>query len=158
MKRNENRYRFAFAAALLVLMAGLYPTPASGGDAIYGKVTAVKSAEVVVLDYGHGQYDVRLAGIVAPKEGPLAERARELVTKLVLGQVGRARFEYRAKNGEMVSRLFTGDPGVDVGLELMRAGLAQRLQGYDYKYGELSAAEREAREAKRGVWAAAQPK
>lgn len=158
MKRNETRDRFAFAAALLVLMAGFHPIPASAGDAIYGKVTAVKSAEVVVLDYGHGQYDVRLAGIVAPKEGQLAEKARELVSKLALGQVGRGRFEYRAKNGEMVSRLFTGDPGVDVGLELVRAGLAQRLQGYDYKYGELSAAEREAREAKRGVWATAQPK
>ena len=48
----------------------------------------------------------------------------------------------------MWARLLTADSVVglnrDVGLELVRAGLARRRQDYDYKYGELSAAENEA--------------
>jgi endonuclease YncB( thermonuclease family) len=45
---------------------------------------------------------------------------------------------------------------------LLRNGLATRPQGEDYqfgyKYSELTRAETEARERKRGLWAAAQPK
>jgi endonuclease YncB( thermonuclease family) len=70
----------------------------------------------------------------------------------------------RSENGEMVARLLTDDPvnGIkDVGLELVRAGLARRQQGedaqFDYKYGDLSAAEREAQKARLGIWATTQP-
>lgn len=179
MRRNRNYDRWALAVrlsrrsregapghwrairlltALLVLGAGFHPTPAFGADVFYGKATAVRSAVIIVVDHGNGQYEVRLAGIDAPREGPLAAKAKEFVSNLVLGKDVRARFEYRNKSGEMVSRLFTGVPGVDVGVELLKAGLARRQKNYDYKYGELSAAEREAKEAKRGLWAASRPK
>ena len=135
---------------------------AFAGDAFGGKVTAVRSAEVVVVNYGRGEYVVRIVGIAAPPEGPIATEAKQFVTKMVLGQEVRARFEGKNPNGEMVSRLYVGDPGKDVGLELLRAGLARRPQGPDYqfgyKYGELTKAENEARENKRGLWATAQPK
>jgi endonuclease YncB( thermonuclease family) len=154
---------------LLALAMGL--RPAFAGDSLYGKVTAVKSAEVVVFEYDAGssgrtatrktgQYDLRIVGIDAPESGSAARQARQLVASLVLGKNARMRFEYRNKNGEMLSRLFTDDPtaGIkDVGLELVRAGLARRQSDYDYKYGELSAAEREARAAGRGLWAQTEP-
>lgn len=148
----------ALSCLLFTAVAAAVPTPTTAGDVFYGKATALKSAAVIVVDYGSGQYDVRLAGVDVPREGPIAERAKDTVSKLVLGKDVRARFENRNKEGEMVARLFTGVPGVDVGLELVKAGLARRLEGYDYKYGELAAAEREAREAQRGLWATAQPK
>ncbi len=151
----KNRWVIKGFLECLVLLAGLLP--AFAGDVFYGKVTEVKSAEVVVVDYGEGRYDVRIVGIETPKEGPLAEKAKGFVSNLVLGKSVRARFEGRAKNGEMQSRLFTGVPGVEVGVELLKAGLARRQQGYDYKYGELSAAENEAKRAKRGLWASVQP-
>lgn len=138
---------------LLLLGAGL--APAFAGDSLYGKVTAVKSAEVVTLDYGEGEYEVRLIGIDAPKDGPFAEAARKLVADLVLGKSVHIRFEGRGAKDQMLSRLFTNDPALeikDVGVELVRAGLAQRQQDFDYKYGELAAAENEARAAKRGLW------
>lgn len=145
--------------ACLVLLAGL--PAAFAGDAFYGKATEVRSAEIIVVDYGKGEYIVRIIGVAVPPEGPIANEAKQFVTKMVLGNVVRARFESRTQNGEMLSRLYTGDPGKDVGLELVRNGLARRPQGedyqYGYKYGELSAAEREAREAKRGLWATPQP-
>ena len=133
----------------------LWGVPAFAGDSLYGKITEVKSAELVVLDYGEGEYDVRLIGIDAPKTGPLAEEARKLVADLVLGKNARIRFEGRGAREEMVSRLLADDPvlGVkDVGVELVKAGLAQRQKDFDYKYGELTTAENEARTAKRGLW------
>ena len=138
---------------LLVFGAGLFPVLAA--DSFFGKVTEVRSADVVVVDYGKGQYVVRIVGVSVPKEGPITAKAKQFVTDLVLGKVIRARFQGEQK-GEMVSQLFVGDPGEDVGLELVRAGLARRQQGLDpefgYKYGELLKAEKEAREGKRGLW------
>jgi endonuclease YncB( thermonuclease family) len=135
---------------------------ARAGDSLYGKVTEVPSAVLVVLKCGTVSYDIRLIGIDA--DGPLAAQAREFVSKLIIGKNARARFEARESNGEMLSRLFTDDQagGIkDVGLELVRAGLARRQTGadyqFDYKYGELSAAEGEAQAAKRGIWATAAP-
>jgi endonuclease YncB( thermonuclease family) len=130
---------------------------AMAADSFSGKVTEVRSAEVITVDYGPGQYVVRIVGINAPKEGPLAAVARRFVAEKVMGKEIRARFQGRDSNGDMVSRIFVGDPGDDVGLEVVRAGLAERQQApdpeYGYKYGELSKAENDAREAKRGLWA-----
>jgi endonuclease YncB( thermonuclease family) len=120
-------------------------------------VTEVKSADLVTLDYGDGQYDLRLIGIDVPKDGPIATKATEFVSNLVLGKNARMRFEGRTESGEMMARLFTDDPDIgikEVGVELVRAGLARRQKGFDFKYGELSAAEKEAQGARRGLWAA----
>ena len=141
------------ALGLMALMIG--PCSVFGGDSLYGKVKAVKSAELVTLDYGAGEYVVRLAGIEAPKDGPAAREALEFMSKLLVGKNVRMRFEMRNKNGEMVSRLFTDDPveGIkDVGVELLKAGMVKRHRNYDYKYGELSAAENEAQKERRGLW------
>jgi endonuclease YncB( thermonuclease family) len=136
--------------------------PAFAGDVLGGKVTEVRSAEIIIVDYGRGQYIVRIVGIAVPPEGPIAIEAKQAVTTMLLGKTMYARFQGRNKNGEMVSRVFIGDPGKDVGLELVRSGLARRQQApdyqFDYKYGELTKAENEARENKRGLWATAQPR
>lgn len=144
---------------LLLIGAGF--SPALAGDSLYGKVTEVKSAGLVTLDYGSGRYEVRITGIDAPREGKLAQDARELVAKMVLGKNARMHFERRNEKGEMVAQLSTDDPAIgikDVGLELVKSGLVRRQKGYDYKYQELSAAEAEAQKARRGLWAAAQPR
>jgi endonuclease YncB( thermonuclease family) len=57
----------------------------------------------------------------------------------------------------MLGRLDTDDPAIgikDVGVELVRAGLARVQPGFG---GDLAKAENEARQAGRGLWAAAQP-
>jgi endonuclease YncB( thermonuclease family) len=156
LARGRIGVRFAMVVLLFLLVAvALGPPRALGGDSLYGKVTEVKSAEVVVLDYGEGKYNVRITGIQAPREKDLADRAKEMVSRLVLDKNARLRFEGRNKAGEMVGQLQTDDPdGIkDVGLELVRSGMARRTPSYDYKYHELSAAEKEARGAKRGLWA-----
>lgn len=147
------------AVSCLLFLTSLIP--AFAGDVFGGKVTEVRSAEIVVVNSGKELFVVRIAGIAAPLEGPIATEAKQFVTKLVLGKEVRARLLGRNKNAEMVSRLFVGEPGTEVGLELIRNGLARRLEGaepqFGYKYGELSKAENEARRAGRGLWAAPQP-
>ncbi len=78
---------------LLIVWAAIVPVHA--GDSLYGKVTEVKSADLVTLDYGDGQYDLRLIGIDVPKDGPIATKATEFVSNLVLGKNARMRFEGR---------------------------------------------------------------
>ena len=155
MRKSNSAGRRAAVFAAALLFAAVGPVP--GADSLYGKVTAVASAEVVTLEADGSEYQIRIIGIEAPKEEPLATQAKQLVSELVLGKNARTRFDHRAPNGEMVSRLFTDDPATgikEVGLELLKAGLARRQQDYDYKYGELSAAEGEAQQAGRGLWAA----
>lgn len=158
----HNRKAIGGFLGLVILGAGLCPTFA--GDSLLGTVTEVKSAELVTLDYGAGQYVVRLIGIEAPREAALARQAAKFLSDRVLNKKVQMRFDHRAKNGEMVSRLLTEEPaaagagGRDLSVELVRAGLARRQKDYDYKYGELAAAEAEAQKAARGLWAAAQPR
>ena len=159
---TEGRMRrwWATGGLLGLLIFGGSFFPAFAGDSCYGKAQ-VKSAQVVVVGCPGESYDVRIIGIEVPQDGPLARQAQQFVRELVDGKNVRIRFEYRAPNGEMVSRLFTDDPAIgiqEVGVELLKAGLARRQPNYDYKYGELSKAEREAQVARRGLWASAQPK
>jgi len=143
--------------ALLATFTG--PVPSRAGDSIYGKIIAVRSATDLTLDYGAGTYPVRLIGIeVAPLDGAsraLQADARALVAHLTMNRHARLRFYGRTADGVMLGRLQTDDPEIrlkDVGLELIRAGLAARAANFDYPYGELSRVEAEARAARRGLW------
>ncbi len=141
-------------ATLLMCIAGLAPSHA--GDSLYGKVIEVRSADLVVFDYGSGQYELRLVGLEMPEDASITRAATEMVSNMVLNKPVRMRFEGRTKDGEMTCRLFTDDPltGIqEVAVEVLRAGLARRKTDMDFKYGELAAAERQAKEAKRGLWA-----
>lgn len=148
---------FARVTLSLALLAAA-TAPAGAGDSLWGKVMAVKTPTLVTLDYGSGSYEIRIVGIDAPRVGePLQEQARQFVADLVLDKNARMRLHHRGLNGELVCRLFTDDPVIgikEVGVELVRAGLARRQPGYDEKYGELAAAESEAQAAGRGLWAA----
>ena len=151
-------HTWSIRGALCLALLGA-ATVAHAGDSIWGKVTAVKQPTLVTLDYGTGSYEIRLVGVEAPTAGEaLYGQAVAFVSGLVLNKNARMRLDHRAANDELVCRLFTDDAEIgikEVGVELLRAGLARRQDGYDEKYGELAAAEAEAREAGRGIWASA---
>lgn len=153
---------WAATAFLGLLIFGIVPVSVCTGKSIYGKVTEAKSANLLTLGYGTGQYDIRIAGIDAPKEEPFATEAKQFVANLVFGKNVRLWFLGRTPNGEMLGRLlYTDDPAIgikEVAVEVLKAGLARRQNGYDFKDSELSKAEGEARDAKRGIWAMAQPR
>ncbi len=143
--------------ALLICVACL--RLAVGGDALYGKVVKVKSADVVTLDYGTGQYDVRLIGIEVTAQ--VAVEAAQFISNLALDKNADVHFDNGTKKGELLGRLFVQEAPSqkmrDAGLELVRAGLAVRQKDFDYKDGSLSLAETEARKERRGIWKSAQP-
>ena len=151
---------WARRGAWCVLVLGAALVPAWAGDSLWGTVTAVKEPTLVTLDYGTGSYDIRIVGIDGPKAGDAQYMpAMKLVRYLVLNKHARMRLHRRGNGGELICRLVTDEPVYkEVGVELVRFGLARRQAGYDEKYGELSAAENEARAAGRGIWAAAQPR
>jgi endonuclease YncB( thermonuclease family) len=156
-KRSITRRNILAAAALSIFAPGLNVSRAFAGDSIYGKVTQIKAPNLVVLDYGAGQYDIRIAGIDAPSQASVATKATALLSSLVLNKNARMRLVEReaGEKKELLARLSTDDPMIgikDVGIELVRAGLARKQPAFDYKYGELAAAESEARSAKRGLW------
>ena len=149
------RKKLAVIGVLGLLIFGASFFPADAGDSIYGKVTEVKRSDLVAFDYGSGQYEVRIVGVDPPGDAELEKQARDFISSLVLNKNARFRFERRNQNREMVGRLYTDERGAknrDVGLELVRSGLAQKQARYDYKYREMSAAEAEARTARRGLW------
>jgi hypothetical protein len=135
----------------LLLFLGGHCHSALAGDSVYGTVVKIKSAIVVTLEYSDKfTYDVQLRGRVEPAEAAQSDRAKQFLSKYILGKKARMRFSHRSPKGQMLSKLETDDPtfGVrDVGLDLVRCGLVKREKDFDYKYGELSAAEKEAQNA-----------
>jgi len=158
---NDSRKKAGFLGCVLgcSIWAAML-TPSFAGDSFWGKVTEVRSADNVVLDNGKARFEVRLVGVIVPREGRLAGEAKDFVSRLVLGKNARVRMESKSKD-TMIGELITDDPEIgfkDVGLELVRNGMARKAPEYSDKYGDLARAEREAREARRGVWAPAQPR
>ena len=145
------------AAYLGLVMSSIIVLPAFAGDSAYGKITEVRRADLVVMSIGDNQLELRLIGIEVPDDGLITDQATEFVSNLVLGKNARMRFAGRTTSGDMLVRLLTDDSenGIqDVAVELVSAGLARRQDEFDFKYGELAAAESEARDERRGLWAA----
>ena len=164
----HDRVPRSISASLLAAVAllGLAAQPASA-KRLGGVFTAVKDANVVILSYGEGSYDVRIYGTEAPADGqPFAAEAKAFVREALLGKNGAVRFKYRNAKDEMVSRVFYTDAqGVarDLSVELAAAGFAWLRPGARYRpagegqVDELTAAQAEAQRARRGVWSVPNP-
>ncbi|HWS71125.1 MAG TPA: thermonuclease family protein [Thermoanaerobaculia bacterium] len=145
--------------ALFICLA-LCARSSFAGDSSYGRVVEVRSADVVLMDFGKSRYVVRLAGVVAPKEGPLVAEGRQFVERLVRDRGARMRIEGRNKKGEMIARVLLDDPQTtvrDLGVEIVLAGLARAEATTAYKYRELQIAEERAKRERRGLWVGTQP-
>lgn len=164
----STRVPWSVAASLFTLIA-LWPPPLAA-KRVDGVFSAVVDANVVVLDHGSGSYEVRLFGVEAPADGqPFADAARQFVRDRVLGRAGAMRFRYRGPDGRMVARVFyraDDDPRSserDLGVDLVAAGLAWVRPGAKYRPAEpgqvdaLTAALREARAERRGLWSRPDP-
>jgi endonuclease YncB( thermonuclease family) len=151
------RRRIQGIAAALAL-AALPIVSVHAGDSFVGRVTEVKSANVITMVQGDVVYDVRINGIVIDKDATLARNARGALSKLVLNKVVRLRFDGR--DGElMTGRIWIGgiekpEEGIkDLGVEMVRAGLVRADANYSkYRYGQMQVAEDEARQSRRGLW------
>lgn len=154
--------RFALIALLL------FATPTAGlafslpADST-AKVTAVIDGDTVTLADGR---EVRLVGIQAPKlplgrrgfaEWPLAGEAKTRLESLALNQdvtlhYGGARSD---RHGRLLAHLTVAEGAVWVQGALLQAGLARVYSFPDNRAlaADMLAVEREARAARRGIWA-----
>lgn len=129
-----------------------------------GKVVSVSDGDTVLLE---SDRQVRLIGMQAPKlplgrEGfvawPLADTAKERLEEIALGADVELRHggETEDRHGRILAHMFVtdGDETVWVQKAMLRAGLARVYSFPDNRFclDELYAAEREAREAGRGIW------
>jgi endonuclease YncB( thermonuclease family) len=157
-------HRWGLVLVLTLLVA---PSGAVGvtGDVLEpgedGRVVEVVDGDTLTLEDGR---PVRLVGLQAPKlpldrEGfktwPLAETARETLSRLVLGRTVSLRYGGRRidRHGRTLAHLFLDD-GTWIQGEMLRLGLARVYTFADNRalIDEMYARERQARRDRRGIW------
>ncbi|MBW2732040.1 MAG: thermonuclease family protein [Deltaproteobacteria bacterium] len=120
------------------------------------KVLAVTDGDTLRLEREGPTLKVRLHGVDAPERAQAyGQAARRFVSARVLGKRVRVTpKKKRDRYGRLVATIAVG--GEDLGELLLNAGLAWHYARYA-KSDKLARLQREARAAKRGLWATASP-
>ncbi len=121
-----------------------------------GRVVGVSDGDTItVLHNGKGKR-IRLHGIDCPeKRQAFGNRAKQFTSKLVFGNTVTVQVMDRDRYGRTVGVVLLPD-GRSLNHELVRAGLAWMYRRYTNDQS-LSDLEEEARVARRGLWADAEP-
>jgi micrococcal nuclease len=140
----------------LVLTVPVFATAAKPHYEITGKVVSIADGDTLtILDGDKTQHRIRLAGIDAHETGqPFGTKARQALGGKVSGQTVRVEVIDVDRYKREVGRIFLGERFVNI--EMVRDGFAWRYTQYD-KPGEFTAAENDAREHRRGLWADPNP-
>ena len=155
--------RSLLALFVLIVPAGPAAGLEPGGSAV---VAEVVDGDTVVLEGAiDGARDVRLVGIQAPKlplgrpgfpTWPLADDARRALEGLALGRRLNLGFggQRMDRHGRLLAHLHDGD-GVWMQGEMLRRGMARVYSFADNRalVADMLALERDARGARRGIWA-----
>ncbi|MCS7315255.1 MAG: thermonuclease family protein [Bryobacterales bacterium] len=149
--RLPRRRTTVLAALLLLVLAGCrrgLPPPSQG----YRVVRVLDGDTIEVLKDGRPAR-VRLYGIDTPERGqPFGNAARRFTGEQCFGRTVLLR-EYGAdRYGRILAEVILPDGRV-LNQELVRAGLAWWYREYAPEARELERLEREARAARRGLWA-----
>lgn len=147
-----SRTRRRSTAAILVMVALAPAVAMAAGATLEGQVVGVTDGDTLTLLVdGHRQVKVRLTEIDTPERGqPYAEKAKQKLSALVFGREVYVRSSGQDRYGRTLGRVFAGE--VDVNAEMVRSGAAWVYRKYA-KDPEILEFEREARAAKRGIWA-----
>lgn len=151
MRKPPRRCILAIALPCLAAIGGLAPA-ASPEPPVAWRVVGVSDGDTLTaLDESNTKHKVRLHGIDAPEIGqPFGTKSREALGRLAMKKTATLHLKGRDRYGRDLARVEVD--GRDVNRELVKDGLAWHYVRYDDS-PELASAEREAREAKRGVWA-----
>lgn len=150
--------RTSGAARLLVLLAFFWLSHACLAAEISGRVVRVADGDTItVLDNNKTQHKVRLAGVDAPEKAQaFGERSRESLDELVAGRIVIVESNKRDRYGRTVGKILLN--GQDINFEQVRRGMAWHYKAYANEQSPedrslYDAAEVEARQARRGLWA-----
>jgi micrococcal nuclease len=132
------------------------PQPPLRQSAAAGTVVRVRDGDSIVVLSGGVEIEVRLDGIDCPElEQAFGRRARRFTSDLAGGREVRVAGKGRDDYGRELAEVFLPD-GRSLNRELVAAGFAWWFRRYSTDPG-LEALEREARAARRGLWADPDP-
>ena len=145
--------RRQFMVGLLLFL--LHPVGAFAG--FIGPVVSVLDGDTIeVLHYTHPER-VRLSGIDCPEKGqPYGKRAKQALSALVFGKDVILQTHGQDKYGRTLADVLLPD-GTNVNHELVKDGWCWWYRKYAPGDAELERFEKDAREAKKGLWADSQP-
>lgn len=164
------RIPFILASRLLgavVFLAGQFAT-AAAAETLTGRVVAIADGDTLtILTPDKVQHRIRFDGIDAPEKAQaFGNRSRENLARLVFRREVIAECPKRDRYGRAVCVVLeqgrAGSSGYDVGLQQIKDGMAWWFKRYASEQtpenrAAYEEAEREAREAKRGLWRDAHP-
>lgn len=139
--------------AVLCLFVAL-PCPVFGS--FTGKVVAVADGDTLTVLRDREQIKVRLVEIDAPEKAQaFGNRSKQSLSDLCFGKSATLANQGKDRYGRTLARV-TCD-GIDANAEQVRRGMAWVYRKYAPKDSPHYAAESEARAARRGLWADADP-
>ena len=145
---------FAFLALCLILQVQ--------AETLLGKVVNVADGDTItVLDADKVQHKIRLAGIDAPeKKQAFGQRSKQNLSDLVFDKTVTVETYKRDKYKREVGKVLL--EGVDANLVQVQRGMAWHYKAYEREQPVIDRkvyadAETEARTARRGLWADAEP-
>lgn len=139
------------AAFLLALLIAL---PALAGELV-GTVVGITDGDTLRVLVDEREVVVRLDQIDAPEKAqPFGQRARQSLAELCFRKGARVIEHGRDRYGRTIGTVMID--GLDVNAEQVRRGMAWAYLRY-LREPALAEVEREAREARRGLWADAEP-
>ena len=121
-------------------------------EIIEGRVVKVSDGDTYeLMTSNKTTIRVRMDGIDAPESGmPYSKKATEYLRELTKGQTIRVEKTGNDQYGRTLGFSYLPD-GRELGREMIKAGYAWHYKQYN-KDKELAALEKEARDAKRGLW------
>ena len=140
---------------------------------ITGRVVGVHDGDTItVLDGGNSQHKIRLAGIDAPElKQAFGNRSKQSLSEMVYNKQVKVEWDKRDRYGRIVGKVLfipalCVTPGclepTDANYQQIAVGMAWYYRQYEKELNaedraRYDAAENQAREAKRGLWADAKP-
>jgi endonuclease YncB( thermonuclease family) len=139
------------AGVLHVIVASLLGIACLDAQQFTSRVVSVSDGDTVDVLRGVSRVRVRIFGIDAPElNQPFGNEAREVASRLILNKSVVITMRDVDTYGRLVAQLSID--GRDVGRELVSAGAAWDFASFS-RDREMAAVERQARAARRGLWA-----
>jgi endonuclease YncB( thermonuclease family) len=148
-------------APSLVFSQLLHGQLAYAGTLLRRVINVADGDTITLLDAINTQHKIRLAGIDAPeKKQAFGQRSRESLSDLVFSKSVTVETNKRDKYGREVGKVIVGS--VDANLVQIQRGMAWHYKAYEREQSVIdrkgyAEAENEARAARRGLWADAEP-
>jgi micrococcal nuclease len=140
---------------ILLLITFLLASPIDLATDPVGKVVGVSDGDTITVLVDKKPIKIRLEGIDAPEaKQSFGNRSKQALSDLVFGKEVRVKKTGEDRYGRSLG--FVSRDGIEINAKMIQDGWARRYKKYnqDSKFADL---ERQARAAKRGLWAEPNP-